>query len=121
MPVDPLLYCLCEIIQVFGPAVRAVINERFGDGIMSTIDFELGIERKPDPNGDRVVITLDGKFLPYRELWSSLERAMATLLHPLPTDASEIAPVVPWLPVGVDVGGERRPGAGRMSRPHASF
>ena len=67
VPVDPLLYRLFEIIQVFGPAVKAVINERFGDGIMSAIDFELGIERKPDPKGDRVVITLDGKFLPYRK------------------------------------------------------
>ena len=67
VPVDPLLYRLFEIIQVFGPAVKAVINERFGDGIMSAIDFELGIVRKPDPKGDRVVITLDGKFLPYRK------------------------------------------------------
>jgi cyanate lyase len=67
VPVDPLLYRLFEIIQVFGPAVKAVINERFGDGIMSAIDFELSIDRKPDPKGDRVVITLDGKFLPYRK------------------------------------------------------
>lgn len=67
VPVDPLLYRLFEIIQVFGPAVKAVINERFGDGIMSAIDFELGIQRKPDPKGDRVLITLDGKFLPYRK------------------------------------------------------
>ena len=67
VPVDPLLYRLFEIIQVFGPAVKAVINERFGDGIMSAIDFELDIRRRPDPKGDRVVITLDGKFLPYRK------------------------------------------------------
>jgi cyanate lyase len=67
VPVDPLLYRLFEIVQVFGPAVKAVINESFGDGIMSAIDFELGIERKADPKGDRVVITLDGKFLPYRK------------------------------------------------------
>jgi cyanate lyase len=67
VPVDPLLYRLFEIIQVFGPAVKAVVNERFGDGIMSAIDFELHIDRKPDPKGDRVVMTLDGKFLPYRK------------------------------------------------------
>ena len=67
VPADPLLYRLFEIIQVFGPAVKAIINERFGDGIMSAIDFELGVERKADPKGDRVVITLDGKFLPYRK------------------------------------------------------
>ncbi len=67
VPVDPLLYRLFEIIQVFGPAIKAVINEKFGDGIMSAIDFELDIERKPDPKGDRVLMTLDGKFLGYRK------------------------------------------------------
>lgn len=67
VPVDPLLYPLFEIIQVFGPAIKAVINEKFGDGIMSAIDFQLDIERKPDPKGDRVVMTLDGKFLGYRK------------------------------------------------------
>ncbi len=67
VPVDPLLYRFFEIIQVFGPAIHAVIHERFGDGIMSAIDFELDIQRKPDPKGDRVVVTLDGKFLSYRK------------------------------------------------------
>ena len=67
VPVDPLLYRFFEIIQVFGPAIKAVIHEKFGDGIMSAIDFELDIRRKPDPKGDRVVVTLDGKFLPYRK------------------------------------------------------
>lgn len=67
VPVDPLLYRLFEIIQVFGPAIKAVMNEKFGDGIMSAIDFEIDIERKPDPKGDRVRITLDGKFLGYRK------------------------------------------------------
>lgn len=67
VPVDPLLYRFFEIIQVFGPAVKAVIQEKFGDGIMSAIDFELDIARKPDPKGDRVVVTMDGKFLAYRK------------------------------------------------------
>ena len=58
----PLLYRLFEIIQVLGPAVKAVINERFGDGIMSAIDSSSG----SSPKGDRVLITLDGKFLPRR-------------------------------------------------------
>jgi len=66
VPVDPLLYRFFEIIQVFGPAIKGVIEEKFGDGIMSAIDFELDIERRPDPRGDRVVVTLNGKFLPYR-------------------------------------------------------
>jgi cyanate lyase len=67
VPVDPLLYRFFEIIQVFGPAFKAVIHERFGDGIMSAIDFEADIARVPDPGGDRVVITLNGKFLPYKK------------------------------------------------------
>ena len=67
VPVDPLLYRFYEIIQVFGPAMKAVIHEKFGDGIMSAIDFRASIERVPDPAGDRVVVTYDGKFLPYRK------------------------------------------------------
>ena len=67
VPVDPLLYRFFEIIQVFGPALTAIIHEKFGDGIMSAIDFELDIQRKPDPKGDRVVVTMDGKFLAYRK------------------------------------------------------
>jgi cyanate lyase len=65
-PTDPLLYRLYEMIMVFGPATKELIHEKFGDGIMSAIDFEMDIEKKPDPKGDRVVITLDGKFLPYK-------------------------------------------------------
>jgi cyanate lyase len=67
VPVDPLLYRFYEIIQVFGPATKAIIHEKFGDGIMSAIDFRMSIERVPDPAGDRVVVTYDGKFLPYRK------------------------------------------------------
>jgi cyanate lyase len=67
VPVDPLLYRFYEILQVYGPACKAVIHELFGDGIMSAIDFELDVRRQPDPNGDRVVVTLNGKFLPYKK------------------------------------------------------
>jgi cyanate lyase len=67
VPVDPLIYRLHEITQVYGTTIKAVIHEKFGDGIMSAIDFEIDIERVPDPLGDRVQITYNGKFLPYRK------------------------------------------------------
>jgi cyanate lyase len=67
VPVDPLIYRFHEITQVYGTTLKELIQEEFGDGIMSAIDFEMTIERKPDPKGDRVVVTLDGKFLPYRK------------------------------------------------------
>jgi cyanate lyase len=67
VPVDPLIYRFHEITQVYGPAIKAVIHEKFGDGIMSAIDFEMDIERVPDPKGDRVQLTFNGKFLPYRK------------------------------------------------------
>ncbi|WVR04335.1 cyanate hydratase [Kwoniella sp. DSM 27419] len=64
-PKDPVLYRLYEVLIVYGFSYKALIQEKFGDGIMSAIDFRTSLERKPDPKGDRVVITLDGKFLPY--------------------------------------------------------
>ncbi len=67
VPVDPLVYRLHEITQVYGTSIKAVIHEKFGDGIMSAIDFEIDIQRIPDPKGDRVQITYNGKFLPYRK------------------------------------------------------
>ena len=67
VPVDPLIYRFHEITQVYGTTLKALIQEMFGDGIMSAIDFELHIERKEDPKGDRVVVTYDGKFLPYKK------------------------------------------------------
>jgi cyanate lyase len=67
VPVDPLLYRLHEITQVYGSTIKAIIHEKFGDGIMSAIDFELNIERVADPHGDRVKLTYNGKFLPYRK------------------------------------------------------
>lgn len=65
--VDPILYRLHEVFDTYGPAIKEVIHEEFGDGngIMSAIDFEIDVKRKEDPTGDRVIITLDGKFLPY--------------------------------------------------------
>ena len=67
VPVDPLIYRLHEITQVYGTTIKALIHEEFGDGIMSAIDFEIDIERIEDPKGDRVQITYNGKFLPYRK------------------------------------------------------
>ncbi|MBI3091630.1 MAG: cyanase [Candidatus Tectomicrobia bacterium] len=67
VPVDPLVYRFHEITQVYGSSIKAIIHELFGDGIMSAIDFEIDIQRKEDPKGDRVVVTYSGKFLPYRK------------------------------------------------------
>jgi cyanate lyase len=67
VPVDPLIYRFHEITQVYGTTMKALIHEMFGDGIMSTIDFEMDIEKIEDPKGDRVKITYNGKFLPYRK------------------------------------------------------
>lgn len=67
VPVDPLIYRLHEITQVYGTSLKAVIHEMFGDGIMSAIDFEIDVQRVADPKGDRVVISYNGKFLPYRK------------------------------------------------------
>jgi cyanate lyase len=65
-PTDPLIYRFYELVMVNGPALKALIEEEFGDGIMSAIDFDLQIERQGDPKGDRVRITMSGKFLPYK-------------------------------------------------------
>jgi cyanate lyase len=65
-PTDPLIYRFYELVMVNGPALKALIEEEFGDGIMSAIDFDLQLERQPDPRGDRVKITMTGKFLPYK-------------------------------------------------------
>jgi cyanate lyase len=67
VPVDPAIYRLYEIVQLYGTTIRALIREMFGDGIMSAIDFEMDIMKRESPKGDRVVITLDGKFLPYHK------------------------------------------------------
>jgi cyanate lyase len=65
-PTDPLLYRFHEMVMVNGPAWKALIEEEFGDGIMSAIDFDMAIERQAHPKGDRVRITMSGKFLPYK-------------------------------------------------------
>ena len=65
-PTDPLLYRLYELVMVNGPALKALIEEEFGDGIMSAIDFDLTLDRLPHPKGDRVRIAMSGKFLPYK-------------------------------------------------------
>ena len=65
-PTDPLIYRFFELVMINGPAWKALIEEEFGDGIMSAIDFDMEIERLPHEKGDRVKITMSGKFLPYR-------------------------------------------------------
>jgi cyanate lyase len=67
VPTDPLIYRFYEIMQVYGTTLKEVIHERFGDGIMSAIDFTMDVERVPDPKGDRVRVTMEGKFLPYKK------------------------------------------------------
>ena len=65
-PTDPLIYRFYELVMVNGPALKALIEEEFGDGIMSAIDFDLALERLPDAKGDRVKISMSGKFLPFK-------------------------------------------------------
>src|ERR1019366_9539543 len=65
-PTDPLIYRFYELVMVNGPALKAIIEEEFGDGIMSAIDFDMSLERLANPKGDRVKIIMSGKFLPYK-------------------------------------------------------
>ncbi|ELR96517.1 cyanase [Gloeocapsa sp. PCC 73106] len=67
VPTDPLIYRFYEIMQVYGMPMKEIIHEKFGDGIMSAIDFTLDIEKVEDPKGDRVKVTMNGKFLPYKK------------------------------------------------------
>ena len=66
IPTDPLIYRFHEITGVYGSTLKMVIQEKFGDGIMSAIDFSMNVEKIEDPNGDRVLVTMNGKFLPYK-------------------------------------------------------
>ena len=66
VPTDPLIYRFYELVAVYGTTLAALIQEEFGDGIMSAIDFRMDIAREPDPAGDRVAISMSGKFLPYK-------------------------------------------------------
>jgi cyanate lyase len=67
VPIDPLIYRFYEIMQVYGMALKEVIQEKFGDGIMSAIDFTMDVEKEEDPKGDRVKIVMSGKFLSYKK------------------------------------------------------
>jgi cyanate lyase len=67
VPTDPLIYRFYELVQVYGTTWKELIQEEFGDGIMSAIDFDMMIDRQPDQKGDRVKISMSGKFLPYKE------------------------------------------------------
>ncbi|WP_330205003.1 cyanase [Cyanobacterium sp. Dongsha4] len=67
IPTDPLIYRFYEIMQVYGMPMKEVIHEKFGDGIMSAIDFTLDVDKVEDPKGDRVQVTMCGKFLPYKK------------------------------------------------------
>jgi len=66
IPQDPLVYRLYEMIGVYGTTMKELIHEKFGDGIMSAIDFSMDIDKEENPKGDRVVLTMNGKFLPYK-------------------------------------------------------
>ncbi|MDB4420942.1 cyanase [Pseudomonadales bacterium] len=65
VPTDPCIYRLYEVVGVYGDTLKEIIQEKFGDGIMSAIDFTMEVEKKENPKGDRVIITMDGKFLKY--------------------------------------------------------
>jgi cyanate lyase len=71
VPTDPTIYRFYEVLQVYGGTIKELIHEQFGDGIMSAINFSVDVQKKPHPAGDRVVVTLDGKFLPYD--WTGAE------------------------------------------------
>lgn len=66
-PTDSVIYRFYEIVQFYGTTLKALIHEKFGDGIMSAVDFTMDIEKVPDPKGDRVRVTMEGKFLPYKK------------------------------------------------------
>ncbi len=67
IPTDPLIYRFYEIMQVYGMPMKDVIQEKFGDGIMSAIDFTINVDKIEDPKGDRVKVSMCGKFLPYKK------------------------------------------------------
>ncbi|MBW4598275.1 MAG: cyanase [Calothrix sp. FI2-JRJ7] len=67
VPTDPFIYRFYEIMQVYGLPLKDIVQEKFGDGIMSAIDFTLNVDKEEDPKGDRVRIVMSGKFLPYKK------------------------------------------------------
>ena len=66
IPQDPVIYRFYEVVGVYGDTLKELIHEKFGDGIMSAIDFSMDVDKQEDPKGDRVVVTMNGKFLPYK-------------------------------------------------------
>ncbi len=66
VPTDPCIYRLYEIVGVYGETIKELIQEKGGDGIMSAIDFEMYVDKIPDPKGDRIEVKMSGKFLPYK-------------------------------------------------------
>lgn len=66
VPTDPVIYRWYEIVGVYGETIKELIHEKFGDGIMSAIDFSMHIDKEENPLGDRVKVTMSGKFLPYK-------------------------------------------------------
>ena len=108
-PTDPLIYRFYELVMVNGPAWKALIEEEFGDGIMSAIDFDMEIERLPNPKGDRVKITMSGKFLPYKYYGSEqgiLEYGVKEFLTP--THISITARAVGGLVAGGGLGNRHK-------------
>jgi cyanate lyase len=71
VPTDPTVYRFYEAVQLYGGAIKELIHEQFGDGIMSAVNFSVDLQKKPHSSGDRVVVTFDGKFLPYA--WDGAE------------------------------------------------
>ena len=66
VPTDPVIYRWYEIVGVYGETIKELIHEKFGDGIMSAIDFSMHIDKEETLAGDRVKVTMSGKFLPYK-------------------------------------------------------
>lgn len=66
VPQDPLIYRLYEMMGVYGETIKELVHEKFGDGIMSAIDFTMEVDKEENPKGDRVILTMSGKFLPYK-------------------------------------------------------
>lgn len=66
VPTDPVIYRWYEMLNVYGETIKEMIHEQFGNGIMSAIDFTLDVDKQKDPKGDRVLVTISGKFLPYK-------------------------------------------------------
>jgi cyanate lyase len=66
VPTDPVIYRWYEIVGVYGETIKELIHEKFGDGIMSAIDFTMHVDKEENPAGDRVVVSMSGKFLPYK-------------------------------------------------------